>query len=111
MKTIYKLLLIVSVALLSAGCIKETFPKGSTVTQEQLEQSDEVLTYMLRGIPAAMGSTGSAGFFSTYGYHYDFGISSIHYALEAMLEDLTKGTCRRYLAYKDRIFSKRKTES
>ena len=88
MKTIYKLLLIVSVALLSAGCIKETFPKGSTVTQEQLEQSDEVLTYMLRGIPAAMGSTGASGFFSTYGYHYDFGISSIHYALEAMLEDL-----------------------
>lgn len=31
--------------------------------------------------------------------------------LEAMLADLTKGTCRRYLAYKDRIFSKRKTES
>ena len=88
MKTIYKLLLIVSVALLSVGCIKETFPKGSTVTQEQLEQSDEVLKYMLSGIPAAMGSTGASGFFSTYGYHYDFGISSIHYALEAMLEDL-----------------------
>ena len=79
MKNIYRLLLIVSVVLLSTGCIKETFPKGSTVTQEQLEQSDEVLTYMLRGIPAAMGSTGTAGFFSTYGYHYDFGISANSY--------------------------------
>ena len=88
MKNIYKLLLIVSVVLLSAGCIKETFPKGSTVTKEQLEQSDEVLTYMLRGIPAAMSTTGSAGYFATYGYHYDFGISAVHFALESMLEDL-----------------------
>ena len=88
MKNIYKLLLIVSVVLLSSSCIKETFPKGSTVTKDQLEQSDEVLTFMLRGIPAAMGTTGAAGFFSTYGYHYDFGISAVHYALESMLEDL-----------------------
>ena len=88
MKNIYRLLLIVSVILLSAGCIKETFPKGSTVTKEQLEGSDEVLTYMLRGIPAAMGTTGTSGFLGTYGYHYDFGISAVHYALESMLEDI-----------------------
>lgn len=88
MKNIYRLFLSVSVVLLSTGCIEETFPKGSTVTQEQLEASDEVLTYMLRGIPAAMHSTGAAGFFGTYGYHYDFGISAVHFALESMLEDV-----------------------
>ena len=88
MKNIYRLLLIVSVVLLSASCIKETFPKGSTVTKEQLEGSEEVLTYMLRGIPSAMTTSGTAGFYGTYGYHYDFGISAIHFALESMLEDL-----------------------
>ena len=88
MKNIYRIFLTATVVLLAAGCIKETFPKGSTVTQEQLEGSNEVLTYMLRGIPSAMTTSGTAGFYGTYGYHYDFGISAIHYALEAMLEDI-----------------------
>ena len=88
MKNIYRLLLIVSVATLSTGCIKETFPKGNTLTKEQLEQSDEALTHMLSGIPSAMTTTGTAGYFGTYGYHYDFGISAIHFALETMLEDI-----------------------
>ena len=74
MKTIYKLLLIVSVALLSAGCIKETFPKGSTVTQEQLEQSDEVLKYMLSGIPSAMTKSGTGGFYRSIRILFDIRI-------------------------------------
>jgi len=65
--SIYKVSLIVSVVLLSAGCIKETFPKGSTVTKDQLVQSDKSLNYMLSGIPAAMMNSGTAGFYSTYG--------------------------------------------
>ena len=86
--TIYKLSLIVFVVLLSSGCIKETFPKGSTITQEQLEQSDNAIQHMLSGIPSAMTSTGAASFYGTYGYHYDFGISAVHFATEAMLEDI-----------------------
>lgn len=85
---IYKVSLMAAVILLSAGCIKETFPKGSTVTKEQLGQSDKALTYMLSGIPAAMMNSGTAGFYSTYGYHGDFGISAIHLATESMLEDI-----------------------
>lgn len=89
MKNIYKISLIVSVLLISASCIKETFPKGSTVTKEQLDQTEEqALGYMLSGIPAAMMNSGTAGFYSTYGYHGDFGISAIHLATESMLEDI-----------------------
>ena len=88
MKNIFKISLIVSALILICGCIKETFPKGSTVTKEQLEMSDNALNYMLSGVPAAMMNSGTAGFASTYGYHGDFGISAIHMATESMLEDI-----------------------
>ena len=89
MKNIFKITLSAAIVLLSSGCIKETLPKGSTVTQEQLQQQgDKALTYMLSGIPSAMTRSGAAGFYGTYGYHYDFGISGIHFATEAMLEDI-----------------------
>ena len=84
----YKISLLLSAALIASGCIKETFPKGGTITQDQLEQSGNALSHMLSGIPAAMTSSGAAGFYSTYGYHYDFGISAVHFATEAMLEDI-----------------------
>lgn len=89
MKNIIKISLTALSVMLLAGCIKEVFPKGSTLTKEQLEDSDKALTYMLSGIPAAMTNTNAAGFYGTYGYHYDFGISAVHFATEAMLEDLT----------------------
>ena len=88
MKNIFKISLIISALILTCGCIKETFPKGSTVTKEQLEMSDNALNYMLSGVPAAMMNSGTAGFASTYGYHGDFGISAIHMATESMLEDI-----------------------
>ena len=88
MKNIFKISLIVSALILTCGCIKETFPKGSTVTKEQLEMSDNSLNYMLSGVPAAMMNSGTAGFASTYGYHGDFGIAAIHMATESMLEDI-----------------------
>lgn len=88
MKNIFKISLILTAAILSSGCIKETFPKGGTVTKEQLESTDKALTYMLSGIPAAMMNSGTAGFASTYGYHGDFGIPAIHFATESMLEDI-----------------------
>ena len=86
MKNIFKIsTIILTAAVLASGCIKETFPKGSTVTKEQLEQSDNALNYMLSGIPAAMMNSGTAGFAGTYGFHGDFGISAIHLATESML--------------------------
>ena len=89
MKNIFKIsTIILTAAVLASGCIKETFPKGSTVTKEQLEQSDNALNYMLSGIPAAMMNSGTAGFAGTYGFHGDFGISAIHLATESMLEDI-----------------------
>ena len=89
MKNIFKTAFILAAALLSAGCIEETFPKGSTVTKEQLDASEEAaLQYMLNGIPASMMNSGTAGFASTYGYHGDFGLPAIHFATESMLEDI-----------------------
>lgn len=89
MKNISRILLSIVIVLLSSGCIKETLPKGSTVTQDQLEQQgDKALTYMLSGIPSAMTRSGAAGYYGTYGYHYDFGISAVHFVTESMLEDI-----------------------
>ena len=87
MKNIFKTLFISSALILSAGCVKETFPKGGTITKEQLEGSGNHLQYMLSGIPAAMMNPGTAGYASSF--HGDFGIPAIHFATETMLEDLT----------------------
>ena len=43
---------------------------------------------MLSGIPSAMTRSGAAGYYGTYGYHYDFGISAVHFVTESMLEDI-----------------------
>ena len=85
MKNIYKLSLLISAFILS-GCIKETFPKGSTVTKGQLEQSDQALSYMLNGISAAMMAPNAAGYAASH--HWDFGIPAIHLTTEYMLEDI-----------------------
>lgn len=84
-----KSLSIVLAAFVAAGCVKETFPAGGTLTTGQVESNEMSLDYMLNGIPAAMMTSGTAGYASTYGYHADFGIPAIHLMTEAMLEDLT----------------------
>ncbi len=90
MKNIFiKSFAIFSIALIAAGCVKETFPTGGTVTEEQLESSPNALQYMVNGIPSAMMASGTAGYASNYGYHADFGIPGIHLMTESMLEDLT----------------------
>ena len=76
-------------AVIAAGCIKETYPTGGTITSEQIETSPNALQYMVNGIPSAMMASGTAGYASQYGYHADFGIAGIHLMTEAMLEDLT----------------------
>ena len=78
-----------SVVLVAAGCIKETFPTGGTITTEQQLASPNALQYMVSGIPAAMMASGTAGYASSYGYHADFGIAGIHLMTECMLEDFT----------------------
>ena len=88
MKNIFKISFTFLTVILLSGCIKETFPKGSTVTKDQLIQSDGALSYMLSGIPSAMMKAGTGGFYSTYGWHFDYGISAIHMCTEAMLEDI-----------------------
>lgn len=84
-----RLFAILSVVCIAAGCVKETFPTGSTVTSEQVEASPNALQYMVNGIPSAMMASGTAGYASTYGYHADFGMPAIHLMTESMLEDLT----------------------
>ena len=88
MKNILKISLIGLVATTLSGCIKETFPKGSTVTEDQLTQSDGAIGYMLSGIPSAMTKAGTGGYYSTYGWQFDFGLSSIQMCTETMLEDI-----------------------
>ena len=83
-----KTIAILFVVLLPASCVKETFPKGSTVTKDQLEGSEQSLTYMLSGIPAAMMNSGASGYYSSYGIHCDYGIAAIQLATDSMLEDI-----------------------
>lgn len=85
---IIKSLAILAVAVFASGCIKEIFPKGDTLTSEQVAASENGLAYMVNGIPAAMMTSGTAGYATKYGFHGDFGISAIHLMTESMLEDL-----------------------
>lgn len=80
---------ILSAVIIAAGCIEETFPKGSTITTGQLASSPNPLPLTINGIPSAMMASGTAGYASQYGYHADFGISAIHLMTESMLEDFT----------------------
>lgn len=71
-----------------AGCIEETFPVGSTLTESQVEGADDPLTKQVGAITAALHSFNTAGYYSTYGQHTDFGLPSIHIMTESMLEDM-----------------------
>lgn len=70
------------------SCIEETFPQGSTQTQEQVEVNPIALEAMLNGIPAAMTASGTAGHYGKYDDHGDFGIASIHLRTDFMCQDL-----------------------
>lgn len=87
--TIIKSFAILSAVLIAAGCIKETFPKGSTVTSDQRENSPNALQYMVNGIPSAMMASGTGGYASSYGVHFDYGLPALHLMTESMIEDFT----------------------
>ena len=83
-KILTKTIAILFIALLPVSCVKETFPKGSTVTKDQLEGAEQSLTYMLSGIPSAMMTSFAAG----YSVHCDYGIAAMQLATDSMLEDI-----------------------
>lgn len=90
MKNIFiRSFVVLSAVLIAAGCIKETFPKGSTVTVEQQQASPNALQYMVNGIPSAMMASGTAGYATSYGAHFDFGVPALHLMTDCMLEDFT----------------------
>lgn len=74
--------------VLTTGCIKETFPQGSTQTAAQVAKSDGALEAMVNAIPVSMMGTNELGYYSNYEVHWDFGIGAIHLATEFMLEDV-----------------------
>lgn len=89
MKTILKYTIMLAAAgVLAAGCIKETFPTGSTQTADQVAKQPSGLDGILNSISAAMISTGTTGYLSTYGVHFDFGIGAVHLITDNMLEDV-----------------------
>lgn len=90
MKNIFiKSLAILAAAVMTAGCVQETFPKGSTLTEEQVEASEYGISYMVNGIPSSMMRSGTGGYFVNYSAHFDYGIAALHLATDSMLEDLT----------------------
>ena len=89
-----KTLKYISIALglvLATGCIKETFPQGSTQTSAQVAKSASALKAMVNAIPSSMTTTGFLGYYSKYGQHSDFGYPSLAFRTENMLEDLAFG--------------------
>ena len=76
----------IAAALLSAGCIKETQPQGSTLTAKQVSSS----SFALDGMVNSIGSTMTTTDFLGYGEvdHWDFGLPSIHIMTENTLEDM-----------------------
>jgi len=86
-----KTLKYISIALglvLATGCIKETFPQGSTQTSAQVAQSSSALAAMVNAIPSSMTTTDFLGYLYNYGDHTDFGYPGIAFRTENMLEDL-----------------------
>lgn len=89
MKFPLRIILVLSAAAcMSFGCIKETFPLGSTLTSSQVAESEIALQAKTNALMSAMMTSGTAGYNTTYGTQVDFGIPAIHIMTESMLEDL-----------------------
>lgn len=87
MKTL-KYISIAAALVLATGCIKETFPQGSTQTSAQVAQSASALEAMVNAIPSSMTTTNFLGYLGNYGDHTDFGYPGIAFRTENMLEDV-----------------------
>lgn len=71
-----------SAALLS-GCIKETFPEGSSTTGDYVTAKS-----LVNAIPSSMTSANTSGYLTQYDWQGDFGIPALHIIYENMLEDV-----------------------
>lgn len=87
-KIIYRSLLVLLAAVVSASCIKEVLPVGGSQTQAQVSASKTAMKSMIKAVPASMTTSGTIGYASSYGDHTDFGIPGIHLRFEHMLEDM-----------------------
>ena len=83
-----KILAALIVPVLATGCIKESFPEGSTQLAVQVGQSEFALGGLVNSFPVAMMTVDNASFYSKYDTHTDFGIPAIHLMTESMLEDI-----------------------
>ena len=87
MNKIYKFMaLVLGTAVLTTGCIKETFPT-SGATQEQVEQSSSALDAMVGAIAVNMAYPYSA-FGSSNNYGFDFGYPGLMCATDACTGDV-----------------------
>ena len=87
MKNIYKFLMMVfAAAVLTTGCIKETFPTDGA-TQDQISESDTALESMVGAIAVNMAYPYSA-FGSGNNYGFDFGYPGLMCALDACTGDV-----------------------
>ncbi len=68
------------------SCVKETLPSSGLVTGDQIASNTAAIDALAKGIPASMVKPGLIT--SYYSYHSNFGLPSIHLAMEAMTGDL-----------------------
>lgn len=85
-KNIY-LIILLALTFGAVSCIKETVPVGGTVTETQLQKSDDPLGMKVGAITASLHCYNSAGYVSGYGFHGDFGLPAVHIMTDSMLED------------------------
>jgi len=79
---------VLAVSVLATACIQETFPEGATQTSSQIAKSSSATEGILKGLPASMNSFNTAGYYTGYEVHTDFGIGAIHLMTEFMLNDV-----------------------
>lgn len=81
------LTIIAATSLLLTGCIKETFPQGSTQVASQVSSSEFALSGLINSIAGQMTEFNAAGIYSSYSDQIDFGLPAVHLITDWMLED------------------------
>ncbi len=92
MKKIYGLFTLIALTLTAASCIKETVPVGGTVTEKQLQKSDDPLGMKVGAVTASLHRYDACGYVSGYSFHGDFGLPAVHIMTDSMLEDFLCGS-------------------
>ena len=72
---------VVFAAVAFSGCIKEVFPKESSITESQLVQSSAGMESMMKSVPSSMAAHVAASYdHSDFGYH-SIGLYKDHHAM------------------------------